>query len=154
MLVSMNTFERDHRSAKPAAQSHDSAAPPNLIAFMLKGWKETREKAPRLLKHAAFCERRRAALSKQFPGELLVIPSGTQKVRANDTYYPFRPGSDFFYLTGNLEPDCTLALVPEGSGHHAVLFVDRAVGKTSPAFFTDRVKGELWVGKTPGVENS
>jgi Xaa-Pro aminopeptidase len=39
-------------------------------------------------------------------------------------------------------------------GHRAVLFVDRAVGKTTPAFFTDRVKGELWVGKTRGVESS
>jgi Xaa-Pro aminopeptidase len=47
-----------------------------------------------------------------------------------------------------------LALAPEGNGHRAVLFVDRAVGKTSPAFFTDRVKGELWVGKVHGVESS
>src|SRR5215510_4701937 len=136
MLVGMNTFERDHRGAKAAAQSHDSAAPPNLISFMLKGWKEVREKSPRQLQHTAFCERRREALSKRFPGELLVIPSGTQKVRSNDTYYPFRPSSDFFYLTGNLEPDCALVLVPEGSGRQAVLFVDEVIGKTTPAFFT------------------
>jgi Xaa-Pro aminopeptidase len=30
----MNTFERDNPSAKPTTQSHDSAAPPNLISFM------------------------------------------------------------------------------------------------------------------------
>jgi len=121
---------------------------------MLRGWKDASGKAPKPIRHAAFCEGRRQVLSRRFPGELLVVPAGAQKVRSNDTYYPFRPNSDFFYLTGNLEPDCVLALVPEGIGHRAVLFVDRSVGKTTPAFFTDRVKGELWVGKTHGVENS
>lgn len=150
----MNTFEREKPGAKQATQTHDSAAPPNLISFMLRGWKEDGKKAPRLLKHASFCESRRAAVSRRFPGELLVVPSGALKVRSNDTFYPFRPGSDFFYLTGNMEPDCVLALVPERSGHRAVLFVDRSLGKTTPAFFTDRVKGELWVGKTQGIENS
>jgi Xaa-Pro aminopeptidase len=144
----MNTFERDNPGKKQATQGHDSAAPPNLISFMLRGWKQATGRLPKRLKHAAFCEDRRAALSRRYPGELLVIPTGPQKVRSNDTFYPFRPNSDFFYLTGNLEPDCVLALVPEGTGHRAVLFVDRAVGKTTPSFFTDRVKGELWVGKT------
>jgi hypothetical protein len=37
----MNTFERGNSGAKQATQSHDSAAPPNLISFMLKGWKAT-----------------------------------------------------------------------------------------------------------------
>jgi Xaa-Pro aminopeptidase len=150
----MNTFERGNSGAKQATQSHDSAAPPNLISFMLKGWKGDSGKSPKRLKHAAFCANRREVLSKRFPGELLVIPTGPLKVRSNDTFYPFRPSSDFFYLTGNLEPDCVLALVPDGMGHRAVLFVERTVGKTTPAFFTDRVKGELWVGKTHGVENS
>jgi Xaa-Pro aminopeptidase len=148
----MNTFEKEQ--PKKTTESHDSAAPPNLISFMLRGWKQSAAKTPKQLKAAAYCASRRMALSKRFPGELLVIPAGTQKVRSNDTFYPFRPGSDFFYLTGNMEPDCVLAMVPEGSSHRAVLFVDQAVGKTTPAFFTDRVKGELWVGKVNGVESS
>ena len=150
----MNTFEREKSIGKQTTQSHDSAAPSNLLSFMLKGWKEEEQKTPRPLKHSTFCATRRKALSERFPGELLVVPAGTQKVRSNDTFYPFRPSSDFFYLTGNTEPDCVLALVPAGIGHRAVLFVDQAVGKTSPAFFTDRVKGELWVGKVHGVESS
>jgi Xaa-Pro aminopeptidase len=154
ILVVVNTFERDTPRKKQATQTHDSAAPPNLISFMLRGWRPATGNAPKRLKQAAFCENRRAALSRRFPGELLVIPTGPQKVRSNDTFYPFRPNSDFFYLTGNLEPDCVLALVPEGSGHHAVMFVDPAVGKTTPAFFTDRMKGELWVGKTHGIDSS
>ena len=113
----MNTFERDNPAARNKTQSHDIAAPPNLVTFMLKGWKKDTSKAPRLLKHASYCESRRTALSERFPGELLVIPTGPQKVRSNDTFFPFRPGSDFFYLTGNLEPDCVLAMIPEGRGH-------------------------------------
>src|SRR5262249_52961523 len=66
-------------------------------------------------------------------------------------YYPFRPASDFFYLTGCSEPDVVLALVPEGDGHRAVLFVEPNSGKTDSSFFTDRNKGELWTGPRPGI---
>src|SRR5262249_37501319 len=89
------------------------------------------------------------------PGETLIVPTGHQKVRANDTHYRFRPGSDFYYLTGNLEPDCVLVLQPrEGGGHSEVLFVEPNPARTNATFFTDRVKGELWVGPRLGVEQS
>ena len=52
--------------------------------------------------------------SAAFPGETLVIPTGREKVRANDTDYPFRPGSDFVYLTGEHDPDAVLVLRPNG----------------------------------------
>jgi Xaa-Pro aminopeptidase len=93
-------------------------------------------------------------LSQRFPGELLVVPSGHRKVRANDTYYAFRPGTDFFYLTGVLEPDCVLVLLPRAAGHEPLLFVEPNPGKTDATFFTDRNKGELWEGYRPGVPES
>lgn len=147
----MNTF--DSSDLKPKA-SHDSEAPPNLIAFMLKGWKPPSGKLPAPLRNVANFARRREALSKQFAGELLLVPTGHLKVRSNDTNYSFRAGSDFYYLTGNQEPDCVLALVPENSGHRAVLFVEPNPGKTDATFFTDRVKGELWEGARLGVKES
>jgi Xaa-Pro aminopeptidase len=97
---------------------------------------------------------RRAKLSALFPGETLVVPTGHEKVRANDTDYRFRAGTDFYYLTGNLEPDCVLVLEPTAAGHRAVLYVEPNPGKTDATFFTDRVKGELWVGPRLGVEQS
>src|SRR5438874_2347142 len=45
----MNTFERDKPGAKKT-QTHDSAAPPNLISFMLRGWKDDGSKAPKPIK--------------------------------------------------------------------------------------------------------
>jgi Xaa-Pro aminopeptidase len=122
---------------------------------MMKDWKPTTGKLPPAIKHhSAFLARRRA-LSAQFPGETLIIPTGHQKVRSNDTHYPFRPSSDFYYLTGNLEPDCVLVLEPQTEGgHRDVLFVEPNPGRSNKTFFTDRVKGELWVGPRMGVPES
>jgi Xaa-Pro aminopeptidase len=143
------------RKSRPVpGASHDTLNPPNLISFMLSRWKPARRRLPPRIRNAANFVRRRAELSRRFPGELLLIPTGHLKVRANDEFYRFRAGSDFFYLTGNLEPDCVLALVPEGEGHRAVLFVEPNPGKSDPSFFTDRVKGELWEGARLGVPES
>ncbi|HLL54062.1 MAG TPA: aminopeptidase P family protein [Myxococcaceae bacterium] len=140
-------------TAKPAG--HDTAPPPALLAFMLKEWKPAPTKPPPVLKNVEAFQARRQALSKLFPGETLIIPTGHEKTRANDTTYRFRPGTDFYYLTGNTEPDCVLVLVPkQGGGHTDVLFVEPNPGRSDPTFFTDRVKGELWVGPRLGVEQS
>jgi Xaa-Pro aminopeptidase len=144
---------------RPAGDSkrgaaHDTTPPPNFIAFMMKNW-EAVERAPvPPFKHAASTRERRERLSKRFPGDVLVVASGHLKVRSNDEYYPFRACSDFFYLTGNQEPDCVLVMVPEQQGHHAVLFVEPNPGKTDSSFFTDRVKGEFWEGARLGVPES
>jgi Xaa-Pro aminopeptidase len=141
------------QAAKPAG--HDTVPPPALLDFMMKRWKPAHRKLPPKLKHADAFRARRQALSKLFPGETLVIPTGHEKVRANDTYYRFRPGTDFYYLTGNTEPDCVLVLQPkEGGGHTDILFVEPNPGRSDATFFTDRVKGELWVGPRLGVKES
>jgi Xaa-Pro aminopeptidase len=139
--------------AKPAG--HDTVPPPALLDFMVKRWKPGAKMLPPKLKNADAFRARRRALSKLFPGETLIIPTGHEKVRANDTYYRFRPGTDFYYLTGNTEPDCVLVLQPkEGGGHTDILFVEPNPGRTDATFFTDRVKGELWVGPRLGVKES
>jgi Xaa-Pro aminopeptidase len=153
----MNTFDASPRP-KPqktaTTESHDTQAPPNLIAFMLKSWKPKSGKLPTPVKAAKEFAERRKRLSAMFPGEALVIPTGHLKIRANDTHYRFRAGTDFYYLTGNPEPDCALVLLPEGDGHRAIHFVEPNPGKTDAAFFTDRIKGELWEGARLGVPES
>jgi Xaa-Pro aminopeptidase len=140
-------------TAKPA--SHDTATPQALLDFMMRDWKAASAKTPPAIDDAAAFAARRRALSKRFPAETLVIPTGHEKVRANDTTYRFRPGSDFYYLTGNVEPDCVLVMQPkEGGGHRDLLFVEPNPGRSDPTFFTDRAKGELWVGARLGVPQS
>ncbi|HME91284.1 MAG TPA: aminopeptidase P family protein [Myxococcaceae bacterium] len=144
-------------TSEPQAKqaTHDLATPPALLDFMKKDWKAPPAKPSTPVKHAAAFFERRRALSKLFPNDTLVIPTGHEKVRANDTYYRFRPGTDFYYLTGNLEPDCVLLMEPqEGGGHRDVLFVEPNPGRSDSTFYTDRNKGELWVGPRLGVERS
>jgi Xaa-Pro aminopeptidase len=138
--------------AKPA--SHDTAPPQALLEFMLRDWKKPPARLPRPIPYARSFAARRRAISKAFPGDVLVVPTGHEKVRANDTHYRFRPGTDFYYLTGNQEPDCVLVMVPEEGGHRDVLFVEPNPGRSDATFFTDRVKGELWVGPRLGVPES
>jgi Xaa-Pro aminopeptidase len=85
--------------------------------------------------------RRRAALSAAFPGETLVIPTGTAKVRANDQFYRFRPGSEFAYLTGDHDPDGVLILRPGGDGHEAVLYTRPPSSPNSEEVFRDLMEG-------------
>ena len=147
---------RQKSAAKVVRASHDAAAPQAFIDFMMKDWKVRRPARPRKVSGLERFQDRRARLSKMFKGETLIIPSGQPKVRSNDCDYIFRPGSDFFYLTGNKEPGCVLVLVPKkrGSGHDSVLFVEPAVDRSTPAFFLDRARGALWVGEKLGLEGS
>jgi Xaa-Pro aminopeptidase len=137
----------------PATTTHDDAPPAALLSFMVTQW-APKTGVPVPLEGAAYFAARRKALSASFPGEVLIVPTGVEKVRANDTSYRFRAGTDFYYLTGNLEPDCVLVMTPNSSGHDAVLYVEPNPGKTNAAFFTDRSKGELWVGPRLGVPES
>jgi Xaa-Pro aminopeptidase len=139
-------------TVKPAA--HDPLTPPALLEFMTTRWQARGNKKPPRVEGLARFVARRKALSKRFPGELVVVPTGHEKVRANDTHYPFRPGTEFYYLTGNVEADGVLVLEPHAKGHHAVLYVEPNPGKSDSTFFTDRVKGELWVGPRLGVPES
>lgn len=137
----------------PKGAAHDEAPPQALLDFMVREWAPKAAGLEPLAEVARF-RARRERLSALFPGEALVVPTGHEKVRANDTMYRFRPGTDYYYLTGNLEADGVLVMLPRDEGHSAVLFVEPNPGKTDATFYTDRHKGELWVGPRLGVEES
>ena len=70
--------------------------------------------------------RRRFLALLRDEGAAAVIPTASHKIRNHDCHYRFRPGSDFWYLTGFDEPGAVLVLLPEldsdGPGR-AVLFM-------------------------------
>ncbi len=134
-----------------AAASHDTGPPENLLSFMVTGWATPPGTPAAPVEGIERFAARRGALSARFPGETLIVPTGHEKVRANDTHHRFRPGTDFYYLTGNTEPDNVLVLIPRAGGHDATLYCEPNPGKTDAVFFTDRVKGELWVGPRLGL---
>ena len=94
---------------------------------------------------------RRQRLSELFTGQTLVVASGNPKVRANDTDYRFRPSTDFFYLTGCVEPDSVLVISPGASEARATLYIAPRRDNQTHEFFTDARYGELWVGARRGV---
>jgi Xaa-Pro aminopeptidase len=132
--------------------SHDQGPTNAFRRFMAQGWAGDANRPGGREEIAPYAAKRRAMLGARFPADALVIPTGCLRVRANDTDYPFRPGSDFFWLTGCHEPDAVVVLYPTPAGDHdTVVYVADRSDRSSPAFYTDRRYGELWVGLRPGV---
>jgi Xaa-Pro aminopeptidase len=143
--------ENTAETSAPKTASHDNEPSQKLRAFMNSGWadSERHDLAPSDV--GVWAAKRRDALSQSFPGERLVIPAGTYKVRSNDTDYVFRPHTDYVWLTGNQTSDAVLVLEPNGtSGHDSVLyFRPRADRSQGEEFWRDRMYGELWAGRRP-----
>lgn len=131
--------------APDGSRPYDVDYPETFRELMRQGWLDTPEPVTR---HpaAAIMAQRRAALAAAIPGEFLVIPAGRTKIRSNDTYFPFRPGSDFVWLTGELEADSVLIIDPDGA---ATLYVRPHTSRDSDAFYRNAAHGELWVGRRP-----
>ncbi|WP_188195078.1 aminopeptidase P family protein [Nonomuraea sp. SYSU D8015] len=129
--------------------SHDLPITEELAAFMRTGWADTRRLDVTALPIAPWAAKRRAALAARFPGERLVIPAGTLKVRSNDCDYRFRPHSAYSYLTGAGEPDDVLVVEPSGE---SVLYVrPRSPREEGQEFYRDRRYGEFWAGRRPDL---
>src|SRR5690349_9626577 len=126
-------------------QGHDPDFPDRYVEFMRTGW-AAETPLPGLARRpeAAHHGKRRAALAAAFPGETLVVPSGGERTRANDTAFRFRPGSDHVWLTGDHDPDSVLVIHPDGE---AVLYARPRSARDDDSFFRDRAHGELWVGR-------
>ena len=138
----------DATPALANTESHDIAPSDRVIALMAGDWAPDSGELPARDAVADARVGRRARLTALFPGETLVIPTGPAKVRSNDTDFVFRAGSDYAWLTGDLEPDGVLVLVDAD----ATLYMPPRAGRETPAFFTDRKHGELWVGRREGLD--
>ncbi|GEP36177.1 Xaa-Pro aminopeptidase 1 [Nocardioides szechwanensis] len=133
-------------SVEPKTESHDPAVPAAYSAFMRQGWGDRElDLPPHPITQVAAA--RRARLAEVFPGERLVLPSGTYKVRANDTDYRFRSDTAHTYFCGNQTSDAVLVL----QDGEAVLYARPRSSRETDEFFRDRVYGELWAGRRPSA---
>ena len=132
---------------------HRPPCPRVLFEHMTSDW-EVAEPDTAVHPAAPFAAARRHRLSEQFTGKTLVIATGNPKVRANDTDYRFRPGTDFFYLTGCVESDAVLVITPGAGGSRSTLYVPERRDHQTHEFFTDARYGELWVGARRGVREA
>lgn len=149
-------MEQPEQPEKPDTNLTYPRTPQSLIELMSRDWEPASAFPAATHPAAPFHARRREAVSGAFPGAHLVIPAGLAQVRSNDVEYRFRPGSDFYWLAGHTEPGGVLVLRSdaESGGHRATLYVEPRADRSTPAFFTNPLTGELWVGPRRGVEES
>jgi Xaa-Pro aminopeptidase len=91
----------------------------------------------------AYAARRRAVLDRMPEGAAILLPTHVEQVRSNTTHFPFRPASDFWYLTGFPEPDAWALLKRAGTDAGFHLFVQ----PKDP-------ERERWTGTRHGVEGA
>lgn len=87
--------------------------------------------------------RRREAFLAQLGGGVAVLGAAPELVKSRDTEVPYRQNSDFFYLTGFLEPEAVAVLTPHDPEHRFTLFVR----PRDP-------ERETWSGVRAGVEGA
>ncbi len=88
--------------------------------------------------------RRRKELMQQMePNSIALLCAAPQSTRSNDTEYLYRQNSDFYYLTGFVEHDALLALIPGREQGEVVLFCQEK----------DKTR-ELWTGILMGPEQA
>ncbi|XP_031627158.1 xaa-Pro aminopeptidase 3-like [Contarinia nasturtii] len=75
---------------------------------------------------------------------IVIVPATTKKYMTGEIPYFFRQNTDFFYLTGCLEPDSVLVLWTNDEGHSKSALFMRPKNKHD----------ELWDGPRTGVDHS
>ncbi len=87
--------------------------------------------------------RRRQLMRMMGPDSIAILPTSRLAVRNRDVHHPFRPDSDFYYLTGFAEDDAVAVLIPGRKHAEYILFCQ----ERDP-------KREQWEGARAGQEGA
>lgn len=90
-----------------------------------------------------FPRRRKRLMDMMGDESIAIIPTASVHIRNRDVEFPFRPDSDFYYLTGYPEPVAVAVLVPGRSNGEFVLFCRERDAKM-----------ETWHGRRAGLEGA
>lgn len=90
-----------------------------------------------------FAKRRAVLMRRIGPGGVAILATAPETIRNQDVHHPYRPNSDFYYLTGFAEPDAVAVLVP-----------GREAGAYSLFCRPRDPQAELWQGRRAGVEGA
>lgn len=88
-------------------------------------------------------EQRRKELMRHMGGGVAIVPTAPVRIRNRDAEYPYRPDSDFYYLTHFAEPEAVAVLVP-GRDHGEYILFCR---ERNP-------EKEIWDGLRAGLEGA
>ncbi|PLW69126.1 Xaa-Pro aminopeptidase [Pseudohalioglobus lutimaris] len=95
------------------------------------------------ISNTEYARRRRNLMAMMEANSIAIIPSAREVQRSRDTEYPFRQNSDFYYLSGFVEPDSVLVLVPGRVHGEFVMFCRERDPST-----------ELWHGSRAGPDGA
>lgn len=90
-----------------------------------------------------FARRRKRLMDIMNTGSIAILPAAPIKVRNRDVEYPYRPDSDFHYLTGFAEPEAVAVLIPDRPQGEYILFCR----EKDP-------EQEIWLGRFAGLEGA
>lgn len=90
-----------------------------------------------------FKRRRKQLMRMMDKHSIAILPTAPESVRNRDVHYPFRPDSDFYYLTGFDEPEAVAVLIP-GRKHAEYILFCRAKDETKA----------MWDGPMAGQEGA
>ena len=155
----MNSSNNSNNNEKALeVRTHDIPIADAMTEFMKEGWAPSPLTGVNPHPSILFTKIRREKLSKQYPGSRLIFPSGSLKVRSNDSDYPFRAHSAYSWFTGIVASDCVpdsiFVMEPNGSGHDALLFIHPRSPRDSDEFYKNTRYGEFWVGRRMTLEET
>ncbi len=96
-----------------------------------------------MIEEIEYRSRRESLAEMLSKNSLMVLFSATYKNRSNDTEYPYRQDSNFYYLTGFREDNSAIVLLKNKKKIKTILFMEKK----------DRAK-ELWSGKRLGIKEA
>ena len=155
----MNSANNSNNNEKALeVRTHDIPIADAMTEFMKEGWAPSPLTGVNPHPSIPFTKIRREKLSKQYPGSRLIFPSGSLKVRSNDSDYPFRAHSAYSWFTGIVASDCVpdslFVMEPNGAGHDALLFIHPRSPRNSDEFYKNARHGEFWIGRRMTLEET
>lgn len=96
-----------------------------------------------MISQSEFKKRRQKLMQMLDKNSIAIIPTASEKTRNRDSEYPFRPDSDFIYLTGFSEPESVAVFIPGKKTGKFVLFCRERDPKM-----------EIWNGRRAGLDGA
>jgi len=90
-----------------------------------------------------FSKRRKRLMQMMGKGAIAILPTAPVSIRNRDVEHPYRPDSDFYYLTGFKEPEAVAVLIPKRKHAEYILFCR----ERDP-------QAEIWNGRRAGLEGA
>ena len=148
----MNSASNANSGGKDTeVRTHDIPIADAMVEFMKVGWAPSPLDGVTAHPSIPYTKIRRDKVSKQFVGKRLIFPSGSLKVRSNDSDYQFRAHSAFSWFTGIVASDCVpdslFIMEPTADGHQGLLFIHPRSPRDNDEFYKNTRYGEFWVGR-------